>query len=195
MRELAADHGADLGHLLDRREAVEPGHQRVVQRRRDRERRQRAGQLVAVARVRAAGPTSSTVLVSSSTNSGTPSVLATICVERPRPAAPCRRRPGSTIAAPCAPAEPAQRERGDVRLAGPGRAELRPEGDQQQHRQALDALDHQAEQLQRGRVDPVHVLVAPAAPAARAARPVELVDQRLQRPLLLRRCGVSSSGG
>ena len=50
--ELAADHGADLGHLLDRREAIEPGHQRVVQGRRDRERRQRAGQLVAVARVR-----------------------------------------------------------------------------------------------------------------------------------------------
>ena len=51
MGELAADHGGDLGHLLDRREAVEAGHQRVVQGRRDRERRQRAGQLVAVAGV------------------------------------------------------------------------------------------------------------------------------------------------
>ena len=50
--ELAADHGADLRHLLDRREAVEAGHQRVVQGRRDRERRQRPGQLVAIAGVR-----------------------------------------------------------------------------------------------------------------------------------------------
>ena len=50
--ELAADRGADLRDLLHRREAVEAGQQRVVQRRRDRERRQRAGQLVVVARVR-----------------------------------------------------------------------------------------------------------------------------------------------
>ena len=49
--ELATDHGADLRDLLDRGEAVEPGHQRVVQGRRDRERRQRAGQLVVVAGV------------------------------------------------------------------------------------------------------------------------------------------------
>ena len=52
VRELAADDRPDLGDLLDRREAVEAGHQRVVKRRRDRERRQWAGQLVAVAGVR-----------------------------------------------------------------------------------------------------------------------------------------------
>ena len=52
MGELAPERGADLGDLLDRGEAVEAGEQRVVQRRWDRERRQRAGQLPAVARVR-----------------------------------------------------------------------------------------------------------------------------------------------
>ena len=49
--ELAAERGADLRDLLDRGEAVEAGEQRVVQRRRDRERRQRTGQLVMVAGV------------------------------------------------------------------------------------------------------------------------------------------------
>ena len=52
MGELAADRGADLRHLLDGGEAVEARHQRIVQRRRDRERRQGAGELIAVAGVR-----------------------------------------------------------------------------------------------------------------------------------------------
>ena len=51
MGELAADHRGGLSDLLDRGEAVEARHQGIVQRRRDRERRQRAGELVAVAGV------------------------------------------------------------------------------------------------------------------------------------------------
>src|SRR3712207_7845791 len=47
-RSLPAEGGADLGHLLGRREAVEPGQQRVVQCRRDRQGRQRASKRVAV---------------------------------------------------------------------------------------------------------------------------------------------------
>ena len=39
--ELATHHGADLGHLPHRRQSVEPRHQRGVQRRRNRQRRQR----------------------------------------------------------------------------------------------------------------------------------------------------------
>jgi hypothetical protein len=35
--ELAPERGADLSDLLDRREAIEPRHQRVAQRRRDRQ--------------------------------------------------------------------------------------------------------------------------------------------------------------
>ena len=49
--ELAPERGADLGDLLDRGEAVEAGEQRVVQGRWQRERRQRPGQLVMIARV------------------------------------------------------------------------------------------------------------------------------------------------
>jgi hypothetical protein len=51
VRELAADHGADLGKLLDRGQPVEPRHQRIVQVRRDRKRRQRARKLVMIASI------------------------------------------------------------------------------------------------------------------------------------------------
>ena len=94
---------------------------------------------------------------------------------------------------PLAPAQTAHGQRGHVRLAGPGRLELRPEGDQHQNRQLPDALDHEAQELERRRVDPVHVLVERQHRLlGREAR--ELVDQRLQRPPLLR-SGVSVSGG
>ena len=46
--KLASDRGADLRHPPHRRQAVEPRHQRVVERRRDRKRRQRAIEHVAV---------------------------------------------------------------------------------------------------------------------------------------------------
>ena len=67
----------DLRHLLDRRQAIEPRHQRILQGGRDRHRRQRPGQGVAAVAFDQE-PDSSTVLVSSSTNSGTPSVRAMI---------------------------------------------------------------------------------------------------------------------
>jgi hypothetical protein len=51
MGKLAPERRADLGDLLDRGEAIEAGEQRVVQGRGQRERRQRPGQLVTVARV------------------------------------------------------------------------------------------------------------------------------------------------
>ena len=83
-----------------------------------------------------------------------------------------------------APAEPAHGQRGDVRVAGPGRLELRPKGDQHQHRQLPDALDHRAQQLEGRRVDPVHVLVQRQDRVPRR-KTGELVDQRFQRPPLL----------
>jgi hypothetical protein len=59
---LAADDGADLGKLLDRGQPVEPRHQRIVQVRRDRERRQRARKLVVIASIGYFGPGSSEAL-------------------------------------------------------------------------------------------------------------------------------------
>ena len=74
-------------------------------------------------------------------------------------------------------------QRGDVRLPGPGRLELRPEGDQHQYRQLPYALDHQAQELERRRIDPVHVLVQRQYRLLRR-QACELVDQSLQGPPL-----------
>lgn len=76
MWELAADDRRDLRHLLDRAEAVEPGHQRVAQRSRNRHGRKGAYHLVPPASI--SHSDTSTALVTSSANSGTPSVPARI---------------------------------------------------------------------------------------------------------------------
>ena len=52
-----------------------------------------------------------------------------------------------------------------------------------EHRQMLDALDGQAEQVLRGRIAPVHVLVGEQHRLCRR-EPVQLIDQRFQRQLL-----------
>ena len=49
MVEDAANACADLGHLLGRGKPVEAGHQRILQRRWDREGGQRAGQHIVIA--------------------------------------------------------------------------------------------------------------------------------------------------
>ena len=51
MVEGAPDHGRHLCHLLDGVQAVEFGHQRVVERGGDRQRAQWAGQAIAVGRL------------------------------------------------------------------------------------------------------------------------------------------------
>ena len=87
-----------------------------------------------------------------------------------------------------APPESAERDR--VRPARPGRDELRPEGDHDQHGQVLHPVDRQPEQLQGGRVGPVRVLQhGQDQPLRGQAR--ELVDQGLERQPLapLRRQG------
>jgi hypothetical protein len=50
-----------------------------------------------------------------------------------------------------------ERDTGDVREAGPRRLVFRPERDQHQYRQGADALDHQIEHFERGRIGPVGV--------------------------------------
>ena len=176
MAELAPDHGPDLRHLLHRRQPVEPGQQRVAQRIRDRQGRQRARQRVAIPLGRSS-PASSTALVSSSTNSGTPSVRATMVSSS---SAGSSRPPATlpTIAPALPPPQAAQGEAGDVGVAGPVRAELGAEGDDEQNRQRRDALDYPVEQLERGRVTPVRVLQdqQDGAPARQA------LELRQERP-------------
>ena len=177
-RELAADRRRDLGHLLDRGQPVEAGHQRVVQRRRDRQRRQRARE-IANGRPPSSRPLSSTALVSSSRNSGTPSALATIWSQHRRRAGPCRRRSRSTMAALWRAPNRSRDKRGDVRVAAPRLLELRPEGDDQQHRQPLDAVDRRDRTARgwsgrssaRPRAASARAAGRPGRPAARARSP------------------------
>ena len=75
--EFAADGGADLQDLARRTEPVDARHQRGLQRRGNGERLRRLFEHVAVACILQLS-LSSTALVSSSTNSGTPSVRSTI---------------------------------------------------------------------------------------------------------------------
>ena len=83
-----------------------------------------------------------------------------------------------------AASESGERQRADVRLPRPRRLKLRPEGDQQKHWQVLDTLDREPQQLLRGRIDPVHVLVSQEYRLCRR-KALQLIDQRLQRQLLL----------
>ena len=85
---------------------------------------------------------------------------------------------------PVAAGQARQRQLHDVGMAGPGRAELGPEGDQHQDRQALHPLDQQIERLEARRVDPVHVLIEDKhrLPGRQA---LDLVDQDLEGALLL----------
>ena len=102
-------------------------------------------------------PLSSTALVSSSTNNGTPSARSTISstISRERPALPAEPLDQRRAVAP---AEPVQRQHRHMRLAAPGVLELGAESDDEQDRHPRHPIDRQVEQLARGRVDPMRVL-------------------------------------
>ena len=179
--ELAPDHRPDLGHLPDRRQPVEPGHQRVVQRRRDRQRRQRPGQGVAVALL-LEQPGLEHGLGQLLDEQRHPVRLGHDLLQhlgRQRLAARHPLGHGRDLAL----VQPVEREQADVGEADPGRPELGPEGDQHEHPRARDAVDDQVEQLERGRVAPVHVLVQRQHRLPRR-EPLELREQRREGPLL-----------
>ena len=89
----------------------------------------------------------------------------------------------STNAAASPPAEAVEGEERDVREGRPGRRQLGAEGRDEQHRQALEPVDGEVEQLARGRVDPVQVLEDHQDRLV-PGQALELVDQDLEGPLL-----------
>ena len=99
---------------------------------------------------------SSTALVSSSTNNGTPSARSTISatVSWARLALPAVLDQRGAVM----PAEPVQRQCGYVWLPAPAVLKLGAKGDDDEDGQPRCAIDGQVEQLARGRVDPMHVL-------------------------------------
>jgi hypothetical protein len=180
--ELAADHRRDLRHFLGHGQAVEAGHEGILQRRGDHQRRQRPRELVPALPL--------------GEEAGLEPRLGQLLHEQRHAVSPGQDllqhlgRQGATPGhlvdhrAALPPREPAERERGDVPVPGPGRGELRAEGDHGQHRQALRPLDHAADQLERGWVRPVHVLVERQHRLA-GGQPGELLQQRPEGTLLL----------
>ena len=186
----ATDDGGRLRHLFHRLQPVEPGHQRVVQRRRDRQRAQRPIKAIGVALSRST-PDSMTALVISSTNSGTPSVLAAISSSRasgkrlPRVMrSDDRLRRGAR--------QPVQRQPRDDRMAGEGGNEGRARGDQHQdaRRPARDRAPARSAPTSWDRSS-----ARPRSPTAPACRWPSPTSWSIRTPSVrLRRCcGVSVS--
>jgi len=153
--KLTSNRRADLRHIPHRDQAVEPRQQRGVEARRDREWRQCAVEHVAVR------------FFAQQT-----ALQYRFCqfLDKQRHAVSALGNLGDDFggqplagdlfdqSGPVVPVEATERQRADLFLAGPGRRELGAKRHEQQYRHAADALDHQVEQLARGRVDPMRVL-------------------------------------
>ncbi|MEZ5905616.1 MAG: hypothetical protein R3C69_11140 [Geminicoccaceae bacterium] len=154
--ELAADAGRRLRHLLDRLHAVQPRHQRIVQRSGDGERAERRVQDEGVRGL--------------AQHAGFERCLGQFLDEQ-RHAIGLGGDFGQQLVgqalATCQPgdngrgvvaAEAVQGEAGDNRVAAKAVAEDRPGGDQEHDPSGPDAIEAEIEQLERRRVDPVRVL-------------------------------------
>ena len=144
-RENPPDGRSDLGHMARAVDAVEPGHQRVVERCRHR-RRLTAGSARRALRDRAGD------LLDEQRNAVRP-------VDDPLD--DLRRQAGCHLRDDCSGfrrRQWPQRELGRVRQADPGRPALGPEGRHHEDPEACHRSKGQLEQFARGRVDPVGVL-------------------------------------
>jgi hypothetical protein len=152
--ELATDRRTGLRNVLSgRSEPIEPRHQRGVH---VAGTDNTAGGTAESAPL-ACAPDSSTDLVSSSTNNGTPSVRSVISStisagSAEFPATFCDHH------GRVAPVEPRQSERRHMRLPGPWWLKLGTEHGQQHHRPVADSLYCALQQFARTRVDPVKVI-------------------------------------
>ena len=159
--KLPADDGGDLRNLAGLAKTVETRHQRI---------------LAACAGTAApSSPADSiTLLVNSSANSGTPSVLATIAATVSADS-PCEAAiPATSSAHSARPRRPSVSSV-ECGRAEPGRREIRPRGDQDEQAAPPDAVGHARHHFERGRVDPVRVLHHEqhrlASPSGRSRRP------------------------
>ena len=174
MVEAAADDRGGLRHLFHRLQPIEPRHQRVVQRRWDRQRAQRA---VEVIRVRALAQHArfDDRLRHLLDEQGHAIGLRGDLVDQ---------RLGQALAVGDAgddrlgrrATKPVQCQPRDDRMAPEGRDKGRACGDQHEHTRALDAIQREFDQLQRRRIDPMRVLDHPQHRLT-AGKPCQLVDE------------------
>ena len=180
--EPPADGGGGLRHLAHRRQTVEPGRQRIVHGRRDGDRGDRAGELVVVAGGAQQAQLEhglGQLLHEERHAVGLLQDLVEHLLGQRLVAADLLHKRRAL-----APAEPAQRQLGDVALADPGRRELGAEGQQQQSRYRAYPLDQLVDELQRRGVGPMDILEQHERRPPAGQR-LELIEQDLERKLLL----------
>ncbi len=194
--EFPSDRRPDLRDLLDRSETIQAGHQRVLQRRGNRQWGKRAVEDIGLV-----------LLVQ---QAGLQHVLGQFLDEQRHAVGLANdlfqdlRR--ERLAAGDAidhrehvPAvEAAHGKRRHMRLADPGRGELRPKGDDQHCAKVRHSVDQSAENIERRGIDPVRVLQH-HEDRRLLRQSHEYGEQRCNRPLLLlaRRhfdCGISLRG-
>ena len=177
---MAADRGAGLGHFLDGRIAVEPRHQRILEGRRDRQRRQWANQCVPVAVVAQQARFENRLgqLLDEQRHAvgAGNDLVHQFC--RQRFAGDAFDHRGALL-----PVEAIQGHQRHVRAPKPGRRKFRPEGNEAQDRKLGQAIDDQVEQFAEGRVDPVDILDHHQHRADGGQRR-QLTDERGECPLL-----------
>ena len=180
--ELAPDAGCDLGDFLDRGQPVKAGHERVLERRWDRQRRQGTRQLVMTASVLEQAGFEHRFSEFFDEQRHAIGLCQNLLKDflRKLLAAGYPVDHGSALPA----SQPAQKERCHVPVPRPAGNELRPEGDNHEHREPLYLVDSSAEQFEGGRIGPVDVLVdgEHRLPCRQA---FDLLQKSLKRSLLL----------
>ena len=155
MGELAADGGADLRDLLYRRQPVEAGHQRILQRRGYRQRWQRPVQLEAIAAVdqHAALQHRLGQLLDEQRHAiGLGDDLLEHLVGKR-----LLLGHGGHHHRALAPSEPVECQRAGMGVVAPGRLEFGPCRYQHQHRRRFGSVDHARQQAERARIGPLRV--------------------------------------
>ena len=153
--KLPPDAGPDLGDVLDRGLAVEPGHQRVVQRGRDREVHLVAQHLIAIRGFHDIFRVEHGAGELFDIERHPVRLVGDLRLDRRGQ----RLAAGELVDQPpaFAPPQPVERQVRQMREGLPGRDEIGPESQQQEDRLALRRGDEAADQVERGRVGPVQV--------------------------------------
>ena len=152
VRELAADHGADLRNVPARRHPIETRQQRGFERRRQRDRAQR--------RAACRGGQLRTFqddlgqLLDEQRHAIRPLDNAFDEVGADAPVTGGLRHQRGRLPL----IEPGERDQADIVAAGPAHMEVGPERHDQQHRLVADPVDGGLEQIETGRIRPMQVL-------------------------------------
>ncbi len=173
-----ADDGGDLGHFLDRLQSIEPRHQRVVQRARDRQRAQRRIEVISLRGLAQRAQFDDRLCHFLDKKRYPVGLCRDLVEESVRHLLAARDARDDCLGRHAA--EPIQRQPGDDRMAAKGCDKGRARGDQHENPGALDAIEREFDQLQRRRVDPVSILNHPEHRLA-AGQSGKLVDQHGKR--------------